>query len=113
MTDVREFNQKFAEQLLETIRRGQDATVDAVATWTKAVQDSVAALPVPPAVTEAFDKLPQPGQFVDEVHDFAQKALTAQKDFAHRVFEAANPQPANDAAPTAAPKAAPKAAAAK
>lgn len=94
MSDVREFNNAVQEQVLETIRRGQDATVEAVAAWTAAVQDVVDKLPVPPIDTTLFAGFPLPAQFVDDLHAFAEKALADQRKFVHRVLTAATPQQA-------------------
>jgi hypothetical protein len=63
------------EQYTETVKQAQDAVLTAVDAWTKTVQDAVGQLP---AVAPVLN----PDQVIDQVFDFAQKLLAAQREFA-------------------------------
>ena len=75
------------DQILTTVRQGQQAVVDAVAAWAKAVENLVP--PVPPV--PGADELPKPEAVVDNAFDFASKLLDAQHEFARSVLAAAAP----------------------
>jgi hypothetical protein len=71
------------EQILNSVRRSQQAMTDVVAAWAKAVARAV---PTVDALPES-----QPERFVDGAFDFVQQLLDAQRDFAHNVLAAAAP----------------------
>jgi hypothetical protein len=75
------------EQILGTVRQSQQAVVDAVAAWAKAVENMI---PPAPAIPGAGD-LPKPDAVVDNAFDFAAKLLDAQREFAHSIIAAASP----------------------
>ena len=75
------------EQILTTVRQSQQAVVDAVAAWAKAVENVVPAVPAVPGT----DELPKPETVVDNAFEFASQLLDAQHDFARRVLAAAAP----------------------
>jgi hypothetical protein len=83
------------EQLLATVRQSQEAVVDAVATWARAVEGIVPAVPAVPGA----EHLPKPEAVVEGAFDFAQKLLDAQRDFARSVISAAAPAFARPATP--------------
>jgi hypothetical protein len=89
MNDLRTSGQELQGQILDTIRKGQEAVVDAVTTWADTVQSLTPALPTP-AVPFA-DKLPKPGELVANAYDFAAQMLAAQRKFAEDVLQAAAP----------------------
>jgi hypothetical protein len=62
------------DQYTEIVKQGQDAVRTAVDTWTRTVQDTFAKLPT----TAPVDA----DQVIDQVFDFADKMLGAQRDFA-------------------------------
>ena len=86
-TTVTEAAKASQDQILTTVRQSQQAVVDAVAAWAKAVESVV---PPAPALPGA-DKLPTPAAVVDNAFDFASKLLDAQHDFARSVLAAAAP----------------------
>ena len=75
------------DQILTTVRQSQQAVVDAVAAWAKAVENVVPAVPAVPGT----DELPKPEAVVDNAFEFASQLLDAQHDFARRVLAAASP----------------------
>jgi hypothetical protein len=84
MTTITDAARVSQEQFLATVRQGQQAVVDAVGTWAKAVEGIVPAVP-------ASEHLPKPEAVVETAFDFAQKLLDAQREFARSVIAAAAP----------------------
>jgi hypothetical protein len=70
------------EQYTEIVKQGQDAVRTAVDTWTRTVQDTFAKLPT----TAPVDA----DQVIDQVFDFADKMLGAQRDFAKHLVKTTN-----------------------
>jgi hypothetical protein len=70
------------EQYTEIVKQGQDAVRTAVDTWTRTVQDTFGKLPATPPVDA--------DQVIDQVFDFADKMLSAQRDFAKHLVKAGN-----------------------
>jgi hypothetical protein len=101
MTDTRTLGQQLQGQFLEAVRKSQDTVVDAVKSfedavkpWTEAVQKLTPQLPGVAAqspVADVVDKLPKPADLVDDAYSFAEQLLTAQKEFAHKMLDAAAP----------------------
>ena len=87
MTDVRTATQGVQEQILDTIRKSQEAVTDAIRTWAETVQSITPSLPTPPLA----DKLPKPGELVSDAYDFAERLLAAQRKFAEDVIAASAP----------------------
>lgn len=86
-TTMNEIARASQEQILSTVRQSQQAVVDAVAAWAKAVEGVV---PPPPAIPGS-EELPKPQAVVENAFDFAQKLLDAQREFARNVIAAAAP----------------------
>jgi hypothetical protein len=84
LTDATKASQ---DQILTAVRQSQQAVVDAVAAWAKAVENVV---PPAPSIPGA-DELPKPEALVDDAFDFASKLLDAQHEFARSVLAAAAP----------------------
>jgi hypothetical protein len=87
MTDVRTASQGVQEQILDTIRKSQQAVTDAIRTWAETVQSVTPSLPAAPLA----DKLPKPGELVSDAYDFAERLLAAQRKFAEDVIAATAP----------------------
>jgi hypothetical protein len=100
MTDPAAFGQELQGQILDTIRKSQEAVTDAIRAWADTVQSLAPKLPVPEV--PFADKLPKPGELVANAYDFAEQLLAAQRKFAEDVLEAtAQVLPGNaEAAPT-------------
>jgi hypothetical protein len=87
MSTITEAATASQERILATIRQSQQAVVDAVATWAKAVEGIAPAVPAAPG----SEQLPKPEAVVENAFDFAQKLLDAQRDFARKVIAAGAP----------------------
>jgi hypothetical protein len=91
--------QEIQGEILKTVRKGQDAVVDAIQLWADAVQ---AIKPPLPEVGIPFaDKLPTPGELVTGAYDFAEQLLAAQRKFAEDVLHATAPLFYGDTTPAA------------
>ena len=81
--------QDLQNEVLTTVRKGQESVIDAIKTWVETVQ---AITPKIPAVDLPFaDKLPKPGDVVAGGYDFAEQLLASQRKFADEVVKAAAP----------------------
>ena len=74
-------------QVLDTIRKGQEAVVDGLRSWTEAAEQLV-----PGAVAwPGADRYPSPAELVDTAYDFAAELLKAQRDFLHKAIQVTTP----------------------
>jgi hypothetical protein len=86
MSDTKTVGQELQGEILKTVRKSQDAVVDAIQLWADAVQ---AIKPPLPEVGIPFaDKLPKPGELVAGTYDFVEQLLAAQRKFAEDVLHA-------------------------
>jgi hypothetical protein len=99
MSDTKTVGQELQGEIIKTVRRGQDAVVDAVQTWADAVQ--AIKPPIPEVGIPFADKLPSPAELVTSAYDFAEQLLAAQRQFAEDVLHATAPLFTGDAAPAA------------
>ncbi len=81
--------QELQEEILKTVRKGQEAVVDAIQTWADAVQ--AIKPPLPDLNIPFTDKLPQPAELVASAYDFAEQLLAAQRKFAEDALAAIAP----------------------
>jgi hypothetical protein len=86
-TNINEVARASEEQILATVRQSQEAVVEAVAAWAKAVESLIPSLPPVPGAEE----LPKPQAVIENAFDFAQKLLDAQRDFSRNLLAAAAP----------------------
>ena len=90
--------QELQDEILKTVRKGQEAVVDAIQTWADAVQSVKPSLPdLPLPVT---DTLPQPAEVVATAYDFAEQLLSAQRKFAEEALAAIAPLYTSEHAPS-------------
>ena len=87
MSTLNDATRAAQDQYLTAVRQSQHAVVDAIAAWSRAVQDITPKTPPIPAI----DSLPKPQEIIDNTFDFAQKLLDAQRDFTHNIISAASP----------------------
>ena len=78
--------QEIQTQVLDGIRKSQEAVIDGMRTWAETIQQLMpgtgqSALP-------RTDQLPTPTEVVDSVFDFAAQLLNAQRELAHSVLGA-------------------------
>jgi hypothetical protein len=99
MTDTRTAVADVQEEILKTVRKSQEAVLDAIRTWADAVQSITPKLP---AVNVPFvDKLPKPEEVVGGAYDFAEQLLAGQRKFAEDVLKATAPLRPGKPAPAA------------
>jgi hypothetical protein len=80
-------NDDLQGQVLDTIRKGQEAVVDGLRSWTEAAEQFVPRT----ANWPGAESYPSPAELIDTVYDFANELLKAQRDFLHKAFEATAP----------------------
>jgi hypothetical protein len=85
MTNPRTATQELQGQILDSIRKSQDAVVDALRTWAEAVHSVTPSLPV--SAVPFADKLPKPKDLIEDAFDFAAQLLAAQRKFAEDVLQ--------------------------
>ena len=74
-------------QVLDTIRKGQEAVVDGLRSWTEAAEQFVPRT----AAWPGAERYPSPAELVDTAYDFAAELLKAQRDFLHKAIEVTTP----------------------
>jgi len=99
MSDTKTMGHEFQGEILKTVRKGQDAVVDAIQMWADAVGSIKP--PMPEVSVPFADKLPTPGDLVTGAYDFAEQLLAAQRKFAEDVLQATGPLYHGDTAPAA------------
>jgi hypothetical protein len=78
--------QDLQNEVLNTVRKGQETVIDALKTWVETIQSITPKLP---AVDVPFaDKLPKPEEVVASAYDFAEQLLASQRKFAEEVLKA-------------------------
>ena len=81
--------QDLQNEVLTTVRKGQESVIDAIKTWVETVQSIT---PKVPAVDVPFaDKLPKPEEVVASAYDFAEQLLASQRKFAEDMLKATAP----------------------
>jgi len=99
MSDTKTVGQELQGEILKTVRKGQEAVVDAIQVWADAVQ---AIKPPLPEVGIPFaDKLLKPSELVAGTYDFVEQLLAAQRKFAEDVLHATGPLFYGDTTPAA------------
>jgi hypothetical protein len=81
--------QEIQGEILDAVRKGQEAVVDVIKQWTNTVQSMTPSIPVPNL--PYADKLPKPEELVASAYDFAEQLLASQRTFAEHVLEATKP----------------------
>jgi hypothetical protein len=82
-------SQELQGQVLDAVRKSQEMTIEAIKTWTDAIQPMTSALP--PVTLPMADKLPKPQDFVGSAYNFAEQLLASQRKFAEDVFHVTAP----------------------
>lgn len=89
MTDPTTIAKELQAQVLESVRKSQEAVTNAIRTWADVVHSVTPSLPIPSA--PLADKMPKPGDLVANAYDFAEQLLAAQRKFAEDVLQAIAP----------------------
>jgi hypothetical protein len=87
MANATEMFTGLEDQVLETVKQGQEAIVKAVRTWADASKNLIPDLPPLPFA----DQLPNMSELVQNGFAFADKLIASQREFAAAVLEAAKP----------------------
>jgi hypothetical protein len=87
MANATEMITGLEDQVLETVKQGQEAIVKAVRTWADASKSLIPDLPPLPFA----DQLPNTTEIVENAFAFADKLLASQREFVAAVLEAAKP----------------------
>jgi hypothetical protein len=74
-------------QVIDTIRKSQEAVVDGLRSWTEAAEQFVPRT----AVWPGSDRYPTPAELVDTVYDFYGELLKAQREFLHKAIQVTAP----------------------
>ena len=74
-------------QVLDTIRKGQEAVVDGLRSWTEAAEQFVPKT----AAWPGADRYPSAAELIDSTYDFAFELLKAQRDFLHKAIQVTTP----------------------
>jgi hypothetical protein len=85
MSEIRNAGQEMQAEILKTVRRSQEAVIEAIKTWTDTVR--TIAPPLPELNLPLRDKLPKPEELVGNAYDFAEKLLAGQRKFAEEVLQ--------------------------
>src|ERR1019366_2607823 len=89
MADTYTVGQDLQGQILATVNKSQDMALEAIRTWTDAIQPVTSAIPsVSPPLA---GKLPKPEEFVASAYNFAEQLLASQRKFAEDVLRAIAP----------------------
>lgn len=78
--------QAVQNEVLNTVRKSQEAVIDAIKTWVETVQSITPKVPV--VEIPYADKLPKPEEVVASAYDFAEQLLASQRKFAEEVVKA-------------------------
>jgi hypothetical protein len=74
-------------QVLDTIRKSQEAVVDGLRSWTEAAEQFVPRS----AAWPGAENYPSPAELIDSAYDFAAELLKAQRDFLHKAIQVTAP----------------------
>ena len=85
MADPKDTTQEIQAQVLDGIRKSQEAVIDGMRSWAETVQQLV---PGGAQAVPGASQLPSPTEVVDSVFDFAAQLLNAQREWAHSVLGA-------------------------
>jgi hypothetical protein len=78
--------QDLQDEFLNTVRKSQEAVIDAIKSWVETVQSVTPK--IPSVQVPGADKLPKPEDVVASAYDFAEQLLASQRRFAEEVLKA-------------------------
>ena len=87
MSDARTMTENAQHQTLDFVRQGQEAFVEAMQVWSDSLNRLVGTAQ---ERTASATDVPRPEEVMDQVFDFAESLLTAQREFAHNVLRTAS-----------------------
>ena len=89
MADTRTTTKEVQGEILDVVRKSQDAMVDAIKRWAETIHSMTPSIPVPNL--PYTDKLPKPEEVVANAYSFAEQLLVSQRHFAESVLDATKP----------------------
>jgi hypothetical protein len=89
MAETRTTSQEVQAEILDAVRKGQEAVVDAIKHWAGTIQSIAPSVPV--RNLPYADKLPKPEEVVASAYDFGKHLLAVQRSFAESVLQAIKP----------------------
>jgi hypothetical protein len=89
MNETRIPGQELQDEILKTVRKSQEAVVDAIKAWADTVQSITPKLPA--VNVPLVDRLPKPEDVVANAYDFAEQLLASQRKFAEDMLHATAP----------------------
>jgi hypothetical protein len=78
--------QDLQDEFLNTVRKSQEAVIDAIKSWVETVQSVTPK--IPSVQVPGADRLPKPEDVVASAYDFAEQLLASQRKFAEEVLKA-------------------------
>jgi hypothetical protein len=75
------------DQVLDAIRKSQEATLKVVSAWSESVAKIAPKLPEMPKLP-LVDSLPKPGEISDKFFSFAQELLATEHEFVKKLLDA-------------------------
>jgi hypothetical protein len=87
MANATEMFTSLEDQVLESVKQGQEAIVKAVRTWADASKNLIPDLPSLPF----SDQVPATSELVENAFAFCDKILASQREFAAAILDAAKP----------------------
>ena len=89
MSETRIPGQELQDEILKTVRKSQEAVIDAIKAWADTVQSITPKLPA--VNVPLADRLPKPEDVVANAYDFAEQLLASQRKFAEDMLHATAP----------------------
>ena len=86
-SDASSEESRIQDQILELIRKSQEATLKVVSAWSESVAKIAPKLPEMPKLPKV-DALPKPGEISDKFFEFAQALLATEHEFVKRLLDA-------------------------
>ena len=78
---------RLQDQVLDAIRKSQEATLKVVSAWSESVAKIAPKLPEMPKLP-LVDSLPKPGEISDKFFKFAQELMATEHEFVQRLLDA-------------------------
>jgi len=78
---------RIQDQVLDAIRKSQEATLKVVSAWSESVAKIAPKLPEMPKLP-LVDKLPKPEEISDKFFKFAQELMATEHEFVQRLLDA-------------------------
>lgn len=83
MTDTRTITESAQNQTLDFVRQSQETFIEAMQVWSDSLNRLVGGAQ---ERTQGAGEIPKPDEVLDQVFDFAESLLGAQREFAHNVL---------------------------